>query len=161
MNVTKEPAAGVGIIDVQRFSSVSKLNRVTARLLKAAKLKSFRGIFDAPTPEEVQRAETEWVKHVQKDLGKWDKDFQRLGPVERDGVVMVGTRMESWMKNNWNIELLILFPYHHQYTRLYVRSIHEINHGGIDSTLGKVLRHAWVPKLRKLFRTFDRFFTFD
>ena len=70
-----------------------------------------------------------------------------------NGIVMVGQRIAQWLKMNWNQEMLALLPYDHGFTKLYIRHIHNLDHGGVESTLAKLQMRFWVPKARKIIKS--------
>ena len=67
-------------------------------------------------PNDISNAETYWIREVQSIYS--DKDvankFRRLGAKKRnDGIIVVGARMESWMKSCYK-EDMVLLPYEHK-----------------------------------------------
>ena len=67
-----------------------------------------------------------------------------------NGIVMVGQRIARWLKINWNQETLVLLPYDHGFTKLYIKHLHNLDHGGVEFTLAKLQIRFWVPKVRKI-----------
>lgn len=146
-------ATNLSTINLERFGSYSKLLRVTCRVRAVFKCKSLKGIFKEPTVEDVNEAETMWVKEMQKDMPDWEVRFKRLGPKLNDGVIVVGERISKWLKENWNQESFVLIPSSHPVTKLYISSLHKRDHAGIETTLAKLQRKFWVPGARKVIRT--------
>ncbi|XP_068224760.1 uncharacterized protein [Palaemon carinicauda] len=95
---------------------------------------------------------------AQKSLPEnWEKCFQRLGPFQaEDGTIMVGQRMERWLKHNWNQDSFILLPGKHPFTVLYISYLHRLDHAGVDVTLCKLQSKFWVPSARKIIRSIKR-----
>ncbi|XP_066947040.1 uncharacterized protein [Macrobrachium rosenbergii] len=143
------------IIDVNRYGSYSKLFRVTARVLKAVRLRSFKGVFLVPHSDDLKVAEDIWVGWVQKTVADdWEKRYERLGAVmNEEGLICVGQRISVWLKDNWNRSTFVLLPVRHSFTRLYVKHIHEIDHAGVEVTLAKLQSKFWVPGARKLIKS--------
>ncbi|XP_066951850.1 uncharacterized protein [Macrobrachium rosenbergii] len=143
------------IIDVNRYGSYSKLLRVTARVLKAVRLRSFKGVFLVPHSDDLKVAEDIWVGWVQKTIADdWEKRYERLGAVmNEEGLICVSQRISVWLKDNWNRSTFVLLPVRHSFTRLYVKHIHEIDHAGVEVTLAKLQSKFWVPGARKLIKS--------
>ena len=78
-----------------------------------------------------------WTSYAQLDLLKdWSIRFKSLAPtLSKDGIIVVGKRISSWLMNNWNHKLLILLPYKYPYTNLVLLTAHEEEHEGIETTL--------------------------
>lgn len=138
------------------FHNYQKLLKVTSRLIRCAKDRSFKGLFIKPSIEELKSAEGLWIKVAQLDLGDWKVRFKTLGPTLLDGIVMVGQRIAKWLKDNWNQERFILMPSSHAFTKLYMTHLHQIDHGGIDSTLARLQSRFWVPGARRILKSIKR-----
>ena len=143
------------MIDISRYSSYNKLLRVTARVLNAVKLRSFKGVASVPHSDYLKAAEDVWVRWVQRTIGDdWERKYERLGAVMNEkGLICVGQRISEWLKDNWNMSVFILLPRGHSFTRLYVKHIHEIDHAGVEVTLAKLQSKFWVPGARKLIKS--------
>ena len=143
------------VIDLQRFSCYYKMIRVTCRILKAVKFKSFRRIFDCPNVNNIKTAELIWIKDIQSDYrSNWKTRFCRLGPMlDENGIVLVGQRMANWLKNNYNQNSYILLPADNLFTKLLVTSVHDSCHAGIETLLAKIQIKYWIPKVRNLLRS--------
>ena len=89
---------------------------------------------------------------MERDMTDWEVRFKRLGPKLNDGVITVGDRISKWLKENWNQESFILIPSNHPVTKLYILSLHKMNHVGIETTLAKLQRNFWVPGVRKVMK---------
>lgn len=143
------------IIDVAKFKNYNMLIAVTARILKIFKVRSLKGLTLKLEPEDLREAEQFWVREAQKCLPEdWERCFQRLGPFKTgDGTIMVGQRMENWLKQNWNQNSFILLPAKHPFTILYINYLHRIDHAGVDVTLCKLQSKFWVPSARKIIKS--------
>ncbi|XP_068245412.1 uncharacterized protein [Palaemon carinicauda] len=131
---------------------------LTARIFNIVKVKSFKGVLKKLEPGSLQEAEMFWIMQAQKSLSdNWEKCFQRLGPLQaEDGTIMVGQRMERWLKHDWNQDSLILLPGKHPFTVLYINYLHRVDHAGVDVTLCKLQSKFLVPSARKIIRSIKR-----
>ena len=104
--------------------------------------------------KDVKDAELQQIRSVQKDLPKdWKKQFQRLGPeINDDQVIVVGSRMSLWLKQSWNPITFVLLPRKAQFSELYLRSIHNEDHAGVEVTLAKSRLKFWIPQARKIIK---------
>ncbi|XP_076028384.1 uncharacterized protein LOC143017480 [Oratosquilla oratoria] len=143
------------IIQLQRFSSYVKLLRVTSRVLASIRSKSFRAIGNHVNSSDMQVAEKLWVREVQKEFSKnWQTRFSRLGPtINNEGIIIVGSRMKHWLKQNWNSEVYMLLPPTNRFTYLYLSHLHGIDHSGVDTTISKLQRKFWVPGARRIVKS--------
>ena len=137
-------------VKINNFSSFDKLMRVTARVLRSAENRSLRGIGQPLQPELISKAETLWIKHAQKQLlDNWQNWFRRLGPsLNSEGILIVGSRISKWLKDNWNQNCFILLPVKHPLTDLLVQKLHYRDHGGVESILSRVQTKYWIPGAR-------------
>ena len=99
-------------------------------------------------------AELFWVHLAQKLLDKnWHTRYQRLGPrIQANGVITVGSRIKSWLKDNWNRDEYIILPSQHAFTKLYMQYLHDRDHSGVEGTLAKLQAKYWVPRARKIIK---------
>ena len=97
------------IIHIQRFSSYLKLISVTARILNAAKEHSILKLRESPLAKERENAVLFWIKELQKPLmDNFEKTFCKLGPsLDSQGIIIVGSRISNWIKDNWNANCFI------------------------------------------------------
>ena len=96
-----------------------------------------------------------WVKDAQSKLDlDWKTKYHRLGPsINKSGLIVVGQRIPQWLKNNYDQDGFILLPPDHEFTRLYVNSVHHLDHAGIETTLANIQSKFWVPKVRSMIKT--------
>ena len=143
------------VIDIKRFNCYYKMIRVTCRVLKALRCKSFKNILDHPKVSDINAAEILWVKSVQACYkSDWQVRFRRLGPMlDENGIILVGQRIAYWLKNNYNQSTYVLLPANDVFTILLVTSIHNTCHAGIETLLAKVQIKYWIPKVRNLLRS--------
>ena len=139
-------------IDMKRYSTLSKLLRVTAMLLKIQKYKTFKCNAVDLSSQDIQDALNYWIRYLQYEFCKhWEKRFKRLGAkVDGGGIIIVGARITNWLKKNWDKEGLILLPTQSRFSELVVLAAHNINHDGIDATTARVRKDYWIPQIRKI-----------
>ena len=147
------------VIDLDRFSSYNQAISVTARIMsicKEGEKPSLARVMMLPAMSDIQKAEVALIKVAQAnitDIEIHDR-YKRLGAYRRsDGIVVVGSRLENWMKATYNNLKMILLPHDHRLARLYVEFIHKQGHTGISATACKVRLKFWIVKLEKLVRS--------
>ncbi|CAC5404639.1 unnamed protein product [Mytilus coruscus] len=138
-------------VKLENISSYSKLLRVTCILMRIVTMKSFKGASIGITAESLNAAELEWIRYLQRDISDdWTKTFRRLSPEKNEaGIVVVGKRLADWLKATWNRTDLMLLPNKGHYVWLYLKSVHDQDHAGVDVTLAKVRSKFWIPKVHK------------
>ncbi|XP_063592199.1 uncharacterized protein LOC134769401 [Penaeus indicus] len=146
------------VIDLSKFKNYNKLIAVTGRILNVMKIRSLKGILLRLEPDILNEALQFWIRQAQKCFsGNWKQKYQRLGPYKTEnGIIMVGQRLEHWLKQNWNQDNFILLPRKHLFTILYISHLHNIDHAGVDVTLSKLQTKFWVPSARKVIRAVKR-----
>ena len=70
-----------------------------------------------------------------------------------DGVYVIRGRSELWMEMSYNKREVILLPYDHPFSRLFVEHKHRTGHHGVLTTASKVRTRYWIPKLLKLVKS--------
>ena len=128
------------VINVRNFGSYNKLIRITAIILKAAKIRSFKIISFSPSTDDIAKAKRWWIRCVQNHLPEdWEIWYRRLGPmVDKEGLACVGQSIAPWLKDNWNMKAFILIPRNHNFTRLYVQHIHDIDYASVEVILARL-----------------------
>ena len=112
-------------IDIDKYSSYGKLLRVTARILKFYSKfpkPSFRSATQELTPKDIEKAEIFWMKEIQENMRNdiQDGKYNRLCPTTRkDGMHVVSSRIAK-LQTNYSDNEVILLPYDHPFSRLYV-----------------------------------------
>ena len=146
-------------INIDRHSSFKRLIHVTARVLSMYKFiprPSFFNVLRELNLGILKEAEQFWVNDAQSVFTEYDLEhrLKRLAAKRReDGVIVVGERLEYWMNATYNNRELILLPYNHRFSRLYVEFIHKQSHSGASATTCKVRLKYWIIKLENLSRT--------
>ncbi|XP_046856140.1 uncharacterized protein LOC124449244 [Xenia sp. Carnegie-2017] len=150
----------VNLIDSERFSSLRKLVRVTAWVLRAkstllAKVRSTakdtaRG--DCLTPAELERSRTFWIKRAQKKIRAQVKseELRSLSPfTDEEGTVRVGGRIDNSLVS-YETKHPALLPYNHQISKLIVEEFHKRGHHGVATTVAKIRRMYWIIRAHNL-----------
>ena len=93
--------------------------------MTVVKSKPFKAISNNVNSCDMQDTEKLWVKEVQKEFSEdWQMRFERLGPaISKDGIITVGSRMKTWLRQNWNSDAYMLLPPTHRFTHLYIYHI--------------------------------------
>ena len=116
--IIDQPQADPTLADricIERFSSYLKLLFTTARVLAMYQHRpnlSFRNVLLTPNSIDLENALKFWIIDAQKCFTeKLIKDeFVRLSPkIRKDGIIVVGTRIEKWLMENYNNEGLIYY----------------------------------------------------
>jgi hypothetical protein len=147
----------MGIVDVKRFSQLSRLLKVSAWVMRfitniRASVNKMEKREGELVSEELVEAEGKLIKVAQEELCNQDtfpQLVQRLGIINEQGVL--------WCKGRLgNSELAyegrepIIVPRVHWFTELVIRDCHErIHHSGVKSTLAELRSKFWVPKGRQ------------
>ena len=155
IKVTESSVCMSNIIEACRFS-YSKLLRITARIVSAFKQNpkpSLKNIKCLPIPEEIREAERMWIKDAQEQITETVKPhtLERLGAANKDGVMVVGTKLESWgpLGNDYPA----LLPGNCILAKLYVLEEHNRCHLGISAEAAKIQAKYWIIGLRRLLRS--------
>ncbi|XP_067650866.1 uncharacterized protein [Haliotis asinina] len=144
-------------IDPERFSNWSRLVRVTGYCLRFidklhAKVRGQAYKHPGPClqPEEINGAETYWVKFAQLSLGNWKTTLTDLAPFQRDGVIRAGGRLRQTSLQYDQVHPIIL-PAKHQIAKLIMRDVHEkLCHVGPERTLSESRRKYWIIRGRSM-----------
>ena len=141
-------------INIDRFSSYTKLLKVTVRVLAMCKKRpkpSFKNIAVSLTPEDIANAEIFWIFEVQRKIkGDIMKGrYKLLCPRQRaDGIYVVGHRVRNWVEMSYNKSEIVLLPYAHPFSRLYAEHIHQKGHLEVSATTSKIRTKFWIIKLQ-------------
>ena len=147
------------VIIIQKFSKFTILIRVTARVLAVFQRKPAASLLSMLTPPDRPSQEFAivfWVRVVQKAMiadfnaNKYERLCARM---DERGLIVVGGRAERWLQMSFQHQPLLLLSYGHEFSRLYVRFIHEIAHLGVASTVSKVRLRFWIVRLSKLVKS--------
>ena len=146
---------------VERYSSLDKLLRVTARVFRAVNLfrrKREVGSSLVLTPEELEKALLFWVKQIQKVYFKQEIDLlqrektlprsanlTRLTPIlDADGLMRVGGRLQN-SSQEYDFQHPLILPRRSELSTLVIQQTHERTlHGGVQLTLTTLRQKFWV-----------------
>ena len=142
------------VIQPERFSSFSRLIRVTAFVLKFIR-KVKRSMETQPDliMQEIIAAEQMWYKEMQMKLGKKEKSstvWEQLGVFkDADGVLRCKSRIQN-CSLPYSAKFPVLLPRKQYFTQLVIRQSHEnVKHNGVRETLTEVRSKFWIIKGRE------------
>ena len=142
------------IIDVKRFSSIHKLLRVTAYVLKFVSILKGRSETTELTVEALSEAERRWIIDSQSTLEE-DPKFPtwkiQFGLFKDDSQVWrCGGRLQN-ANISFSSKHPILLNKQHPLTTLIVQSAHQrVQHNGVKETLSEVRAKYWIIRGRSL-----------
>ena len=116
---------------------------------------SFKSATQELTPGDIKNAEIFWIKEIQQNMRNDVEDgkYNRLCPTTRkEGIYVVSSRIAK-LQTNYSGNEVILLPYDHPFSRLYVAQTHARGHHGILTAASKVRTKYWIPKLLKLVKS--------
>ena len=70
--------------------------------------------------------------------------------MREDGIIVVGARIEAFMRLSYNESDLVLLPYGHRLSILYTKFIHNLAHSGVATIVSKVRRKYWIIRLQRI-----------
>lgn len=148
LSTLQKQTVGVSqIMDVEKYSSLKKLLRTTAAVLKFTNLIKKR---EKTTVEVLREAKILWLREAQERLTT-EKDFKNLHQQLRlkkgeDGL----WRCFGRMKNDLEAKQPILIGRQHHLAKLLIREAHQrVKHNGCKETLTELRSHYWMPKGRQ------------
>ena len=157
--IERRPDVG-GVISCADFSSLQRLLRVTAYVLRAVNsFKAKNSDSNLPTiltPQEISTAEGHWITHAQKEL-VLQKDFDTLRCqfglfLDDKGLWRCGSRLQN-ASIPFTAKHPVLLPRKHHFTALVVCDAHQrVSHNGVKETLTEVRQRYWVVRGRSLIR---------
>ena len=157
MTVTEELTGLSQVVDINRFSKLDKLLRVTAyvkRFLRNLKEKvNGREVNkDRLSVQEIENAEIEWIKAAQKTLKShpdYRKYKEQLCVIEQNEILVCQGRLE-YSELDPSAKNPILLPKNHRFTELVVIDCHEkVHHCKVNATLAELRSRYWVTKGRQ------------
>ncbi|CAB4044190.1 Hypothetical predicted protein, partial [Paramuricea clavata] len=150
------------VINCKDYSSLGRLLRVTAVVLKFIKLlKSRVKQEDPPTNSEVTSTDIElarvlWIKELQEEMKlnenfkSWNRDLGLF--TDENGTVRCKGRLSN-SSLPYSAKYPILLDTAHYLTTLIVRDCHErVMHGGIKATLTELRSKFWLVRGRNFVR---------
>ena len=143
------------IIDAKRFSTLAKLYKVSAyvlRFLRNIRLSKEERQTDGLTATEICEAETHWTRDTQEQMKK-SGNFKllavQLGVVEKGNMLICKGRLSN---SDLDIEAKfpILLPRDNTFTDLVIQDCHHrVGHLGLKATLAELRSRFWVPRGRQ------------
>ncbi len=149
------------VVELERFSSLQKLLRCTARVFRfvenCRKQKDQRLVDANLTSEELRSVKIRWIQSIQHEMTGWKEFEQRsqdLGVFQHeDGFLRCGGRLRN-SDLNFEQKHPILLPTKHRFTDLVVLDCHvKVGHEKIGRTLAEVRAEFWVPRGRQVVKS--------
>ena len=150
-------------ISCENYSSLSKLLRVTAYVIRFIRLlKNKAKSSDTIRPnileqEEIDEAGTLWIVQVQTSLAQethfneWKKQFGLF--LDHKGIWRCGGRLDN-ADFQYATKHPIFLSKHHHLVALIVRSAHEkVSHNGVKDTLTQIRAKYWIVQGRSLVKS--------
>ncbi|XP_064632760.1 uncharacterized protein LOC135491050 [Lineus longissimus] len=153
------------IIDPNRHSSMGKLLRVTAFVLRFThnirtdRNKRTTGVL---TAQEISKAELSWIKDIQsltyeseiialrkkeKSLGQLSRQLRLF--IDADEILRVGGRLHN-APLDYRSKFPILLPPKTRFTELLVMDAHSmVKHSGQQATMTQLRHRFWITQLRQ------------
>ena len=142
------------IFNCEDFSSIDRLLRVTALVLKFCRLLRTKTCPDAAASvhDDDVNAEERWISECQRGLVTdkkfkyWQKQFELFQ--DKNGLWRCGGRIQN-AAVPYSTKHPILLPKGHHLTLLFVRKAHErVLHNGVKETLMELWSQFWIVKGR-------------
>ncbi|XP_070541423.1 uncharacterized protein [Ptychodera flava] len=151
------------VVDANRYSSLTKLLRVSAIVLRfVSNLKKPKDRKTGYlTARELQRAENKWIKDVQLEVYRADV-YSLLGKttkttlarqlalfLDEDNILRCGGRLHN-APLEYAAKFPSLLPTHHRFTELVILAAHKcVLHTGLQTTVTQLRQRHWIPKIRQ------------
>ena len=154
----REECSIANVIDVNRYSSFTKLARVTAWVSRfVSNTRAQRNKQEKLTGQlevsEVNRAEIQWIKVAQSELrtqGNFKQLVKELDLKEEAGIYRCRGRL---VHSGLDVEAKtpIDLPKEHRVTNLLIERCHErVLHSGLRATLAEIRAKYWIPRGRQV-----------
>ena len=154
------------VIDVNKYSSLDKLHRVTAWVLRWNGIRTGQAVQrEDLTAEEIRQAENIWLTELQKEsysaeLTKLQageevskqSSIYKLNPFLDQGLLKVRGRLQQADLTDEEKHPIIL-PSEHRYVQLLIMDRHQrACHSGVQQTLHSLRERFWIPRGRQVVR---------
>lgn len=156
--IAKEPTEGVrNVIDIDRFSNLGKLLRVTAyvrRFIENLKLKKERKELKSGkvSVEEIEKVERIWIIESQLNLqssSNFKKISEQLGVVKENEILICKGRLGN-SELDFRTKFPIILPKEDKFTELVIIACHhKVHHCKERATLAELRSKFWVTKGRQ------------
>ena len=163
---TNSPRIDVSkVIDLDRFSSMDKLLKCTAYVLRVFDKNRVSGHL---TAQELRNAKNHWLYAVQSASFKCEQLFllkksKTCGPLVNqlklfidptDGLIRKGGRLEN-ANLAYNCKYPILLPAKHRFTWLVIHRAHaDVLHQGRQATTLHIRRSYWITQIHTAVKTY-------
>ena len=157
MTTVEEPMLISQVVDINRYSTLGKLLRVTAyfqRFISNLKNKLTKNEVNVGrlSFDEIEKAEMEWIKCSQKGLkdnSDYKKYKEQLGIVSENGILVCKGRLE-FSELEMSTKTPIILPKNTRFTMLVVMDFHQkVHHCKVNATLAELRTRFWVTKGRQ------------
>ena len=155
--VTETPIGVRQVIDINKYSTLRKLLRITAWVkrfvenLKAKKEGKNLNV-ESLNAKEITSTERLWIKDVQSTMtqgSSFKKTQNHLGIVEMEGILVCMGRLERSDLSS-EAKYPIYLPKDHRFTELVVEDCHlRVFHCMVKATLAELRSRFWVSKGRQ------------
>jgi len=165
LEITTENKPGVNqCIDINRYSKLHKLYRVTAYVLRFVNnLKAASSKVTGPlTAKELNQSQKLWITATQQEIfsNELINIQSSLSPrlplvrqlrlyLNKEGIICCGGRIHNAPVSH-SAKFPFLLPRKHKFTELIVRDAHEKHfHTGTNSTVTYIRQRYWIPAARQ------------
>ena len=141
------------VIQPERFSSLSKLVRVTVLVLKFIQRIKKKTVTHHISMEDMDVAKNLWYKEVQTKLEEKEKSSSTWGQLavfkDEQGVLRCKGRIQS-SSLPYSVKCHILLPRKQHFTKLVIMQSHaNVKHNGVRETLTEIRAQFWIIKGRQ------------
>ena len=148
------------IIDVTRYSSLNKLLRITAYVVKATEIMRKNQNNKQLTASDLNSAERLWIHAVQQHT--YADEIQQLQGakikttlvrqlqlfLDDDKLLHVNGRLHN-APVDYDTKFPVLLPRQHAFTTLMIRQTHQqVMHSGVQATVAHLRQRFWITQVR-------------
>ena len=163
-NTCVDPLGVETLVDIQKYSDLNKLFRVTSYVLKAVNV-----IVRKTKEDTAQSAKLYWIKEMQKECFAQELAYLNNSDVKNPnevptlvnnldlfldskGVIRSRGRIGKTLKYDFDVLNPVLLAKDHRLTQLIVEFYHQkCKHLGIQTTLNTVRTSGfWIPRMRQV-----------
>ncbi|XP_018577810.1 uncharacterized protein LOC108916094 [Anoplophora glabripennis] len=152
------------LFDLNRYSSINKILRVTSYVLRfISNVKFKQKIVGNLGVEELKRSEVHWLKYIQnKEFPAETKSLKNnellprtsailsLSPfLDHDGLMRLGGRLQE-SELSYETQHPIILPKSSPWINKIITHTHEkLHHGGVNITLAEIRKKYWILRGRQ------------
>ena len=114
---------------------------------------AFANTTKIPNVENVSNAEIFWIKEAQVLIDEKLKkgELKRLvSQIRDDGIIVVGGRYAKLYDVSLFDNELVILPYSHRFTKLFVEYMHNRDHLSASATACKIREKYWIIGLMRM-----------